>query len=161
MWSERAKDILERIDPLLQGMGMKIIDMRIPSAEGNTLRIYMDRTEGDNPVSVDDCAEVSRVISDYLDTEDIFDFSYNLEISSPGIDRPVRRWEDLESCVGKYVRVKTRQRISGGKKFSGVLKDIDDENSRFSVDTGKKTIWIGRYNVKRMNLIWEGDNNGA
>lgn len=161
MWSERAKDILEKIDPLVQGMGMKIIEMRIPAAEGSTFRIYMDRTDSAKSVSVDDCAEVSRVISDYLDTEDMFPFSYNLEVSSPGIDRPVRRWEELENYLGKKVRVKTRQRISGGKKFNGILKDVDNENNRFSVDTGKEVIWLGRYNVKRMNLIWEGDSNGA
>ena len=111
------------------------------------LRIFIDRDGG---VTVDDCAAVSRVVSALLDERDFIEAHYTLEVSSPGIARPLRRQKDFERYAGEAVKVTTVTPIEGRKRFTGVLRGIDDGLVGVEVDGTEFRIHVE--NVKHASL---------
>lgn len=104
------------------------------------LRVYIDHPEG---VTLDRCEEVSRLLSEALDAQEILDQAYNLEVSSPGVDRPLTKFADFERFVGERIFVKTRTAVDGRKTFVGKLLlasdqrievELEDENTTQSLD---------------------------
>lgn len=120
--------IWELAAPLAQSEGMEIIDIEFRQEGrrgGRVLRLYLDKEGGTN---VDDLSRVSRQLSDLLDAHDAIDGAYTLELSSPGINRPLKKPEHFSRYVGKRVRVRTREMIEGRRSFLGVLEGVFDEN---------------------------------
>jgi ribosome maturation factor RimP len=116
--------VWELAAPLAQAEGMEIIDIELRhegTRGGRILRVYLDKEGGPN---VDDLSRVSRQLSDLLDTHDAVDGAYTLEVSSPGINRPLRRPEHFTRFVGKRVRVRTRDMINGRRSFLGILRSV-------------------------------------
>jgi ribosome maturation factor RimP len=116
--------VWELAAPLAQAEGMEIIDIELRhegTRGGRILRVYLDKEGGPN---VDDLSRVSRQLSDLLDTHDAVDGAYTLEVSSPGINRPLRRPEHFVRFVGKRVRVRTRDLINGRRSFLGILRSV-------------------------------------
>jgi ribosome maturation factor RimP len=120
--------IVERVwrlaAPLAAQEGMEIIDVefrREGGRAGRVLRLYLDKEGGPN---MDDISRVSRALSNLLDAEDAIDAAYTLEVSSPGINRPLKRPEHFARFVGKRIRVRTRDMIEGRRSFLGILSDI-------------------------------------
>jgi ribosome maturation factor RimP len=110
--------------PLAAQEGMEIIDIefrREGGRAGRVLRLYLDKQGGP---SVDDISRVSRALSDVLDLETAIDTAYTLEVSSPGINRPLRRPEHFSRVVGKRVRVRTREEVNGRRSFLGILSEV-------------------------------------
>jgi len=157
MWSTRGKEILIKLEPLAEGMGLKIVEMDLPNGQNGIFRVYVDSLEEGKKVTVDECAKFSPLISDYLDTFDPFPFRYYLEVSSPGLDRPLRRWDEMARFIGKKIRVVLREKLDNRRKFTGVLMDVDDEHNLFTIKENGKDFKIGREMVKRINIVWEGD----
>jgi ribosome maturation factor RimP len=117
--------LIEMFEPAVTGMGYELVDVELVGSGGNrTVRLYIDSESG---VTVDDCAAVSEVISDLLDEEDPIPEAYNLEVSSPGVDRPLRRREDYDRFSGETVKVKTYGPVSGQRSFTGTLLGIEAE----------------------------------
>ncbi len=157
MWGARERALVEKLEPVAAAKGLTIIEVELPHRAGDVLRIYVDRRDG-TAVTVDDCAALSPIVSAFLDTQEGFDFRYHLEISSPGLDRPVRRWEELPRFVGKRVQVALAEKIEGRRKVTGRLEMVDGEGGSFSVRTEEgAVVTIARGWVKRINLIWEGE----
>jgi ribosome maturation factor RimP len=120
--------IVERVwrlaAPLAAQEGMEIIDIefrRESGRAGRVLRLYLDKEGGP---SMDDISRVSRALSDLLDAENAIDTAYTLEVSSPGINRPLTRPEHFARFVGKRIRVRTRDLIAGRRSFLGILSDV-------------------------------------
>jgi ribosome maturation factor RimP len=116
--------VWELAAPLAQGEGMEIVDIEFrPEGTwgGRVLRLYMDKEGGP---SVDDLSRVSRRLSDLLDSEDAIAGAYTLEVSSPGINRPLKKPEHFARFVGKRIRVRTRDTIDGRRSFVGVLGQV-------------------------------------
>ena len=120
--------IVERVwrlaAPLAAQEGMEIIDIefrREGGRAGRVLRLYLDKEGGPN---VDDISRVSRALSDVLDAENAIDAAYTLEVSSPGINRPLKRPEHFVRFLGKRIRVRTRDMIEGRRSFLGILSDV-------------------------------------
>lgn len=120
--------IVERVwrlaAPLAAQEGMEIIDIefrREGGRAGRVLRLYLDKEGGPN---VDDISRVSRALSDVLDAENAIDTAYTLEVSSPGINRPLKRPEHFARFVGKRIRVRTRDMIEGRRAFLGILSGV-------------------------------------
>jgi ribosome maturation factor RimP len=110
--------------PLAAQEGMEIIDIefrREGGRAGRVLRLYLDKEGGPN---MDDISRVSRALSELLDSEDAIDTAYTLEVSSPGINRPLRRPEHFARFVGKRIRVRTRDLIDGRRSFLGILSKV-------------------------------------
>jgi ribosome maturation factor RimP len=122
------------VEPHVKGAGLDLVELewtRDPS--GWLMRVYMDRPGVDPsdpstgvPVSFEDCERVSRDISAALDVADVISHTYRLEVSSPGIDRPLRRTQDFQRFTGQKVKVRTTDAVDGRKNFSGTIRDAHD-----------------------------------
>lgn len=112
-----------------------------------TLRIFVDKEGG---VTIDDCAELSRYLSAYLDVQDVLTTEYVLEVSSPGIDRPVRKESDFERFRGEQIRVQTVSPVEGKSRFRGVLAGFDD--GLISVESEDAVFRIHIENVRKARL---------
>jgi ribosome maturation factor RimP len=116
--------IWELAAPLAEGEGMEIVDVEFRpegSRGGRVLRLYLDKEGG---LSVDDLTRVSRRLSELLDAEDAVEGAYTLEVSSPGINRPLKKPEHFTRFVGKRIRVRTRDMIDGRRSFLGILAQV-------------------------------------
>ncbi len=146
--------IEELVTPTLMGMGMALVRVRISGARNPTLQIMIER-EDDRLVSVDDCAQASRSISALLDTDDPLSGSYTLEVSSPGIDRPLVRLRDFERFAGFEAKVELRAPVSGRKRFRGRLMGIIDDVVLLSTEAGKAELPIEE--IEKAKLIMTDD----
>jgi ribosome maturation factor RimP len=116
--------VWELAAPLAEKEAMEIVDIEFRhegSRGGRVLRLYLDKEGGPN---VDDLSRVSRELSDLLDSENTVEGAYTLEVSSPGINRPLRRREHFARFVGKRIRVRTRDMINGRRSFLGMLEEV-------------------------------------
>jgi len=131
-----AKRVADMIEPVLESLGYRIVRVRLMGAGGQTLQVMAERPDGS--MSIEDCERVSRAISPLLDVEDPIEGSYRLEVSSPGIDRPLVRPEDFERWTGHEAKVELRSALDGRKRFRGVLQGIQDMKVRLLLPAAKK-----------------------
>lgn len=136
------------LQPLLDEQHIELVDIELKKeAGGKTLRIYLDKPGG---ISVDDCAEVSRELGVQLDVNDVIEGSYTLEVSSPGLRRPLRKESDFERFAGKKVKIKTTQPFENRRNFKGDLVGIDE--SVVSVNVDGKLYRLPMDSIKKANL---------
>ena len=132
--------IWELAAPLAETQGLEIIDielMREGSRTGRVLRLYLDKEGGPN---MDNLSQVSRELSALLDVHDVVEGSYTLEVSSPGINRPLKRPEHFKSFIGKRVRVRTRELVQGRRSFLGPLLDVMSDKIALNQDGARVEI---------------------
>lgn len=128
--ADTAQRIERLIEPALVAMGYELVRVAMQGGESRaTLQIMAERKDG-VAMSVDDCADISRAISALLDVEDPITSAYTLEVSSPGIDRPLVKRADFERFAGFEARIETLQPVAGRKRFRGRLMGIDGEDVR-------------------------------
>jgi len=118
----RLADILT---PLIEGMGFELVRIRLMSGKTMTLQIMAERPEGG--IEVDQCAEISTAVSALMDVEDPIEDNYTLEVSSPGIDRPLTRLKDFDTWQGYEAKLETEELIDGRRRFKGELAGIDGD----------------------------------
>ena len=133
-------DIIEKVKPLiyniLQENKIELVDITYRrESGGNVLRILADTDSG---ITIGECARMNNVISDALDVSNLMEDRYIIEISSPGLDRPLKAKSDFLKARGKNVRVHTYTPVENRKEFAGKLEDIDDEKMSISIDNGIK-----------------------
>ena len=133
-------DILRRIEDIVQptvtGMGFELVRVSMSRA-GGTLQIMIEPADG-RPMDVEDCATLSRALSAVLDVEDPISGAYTLEVSSPGIDRPLTRPKDYERWAGHLARVETAQPIDGRRRFKGTLVGLEDGTVKLKLEDGQE-----------------------
>lgn len=118
--------IAASISPALLNLGYTLIEQEFLFEHGQLiLRLYIDKPEGG--VTVSDCERASRTVEDMLDAENFIDGPYNLEVSSPGLDRPLKSAKDFESHCGKIVRIKTNEPIEGRSNYKGTVEAVRDD----------------------------------
>ncbi len=150
---DRIKKLWTTLEPYVNDQGFEIIELEF-SSYGKTpvLRIYIDGLEGTNrKVTLDDCASVSQVLSNVLDTVDMEEETYILEVSSPGFDRPLRREKDFIKYKGECVKVQTEMPIDGRKVYKGILQGI--EEGMVIIDVDGNLVRVHLENLKRANLV--------
>ena len=119
---------------MLPGMDLELIEVQYrQEGEGWVLRLFIDGPEG---VGVDHCAKVSREVSDFLDVEDLIPQAYQLEVSSPGLERQLHDTADFERYAGKKARIKVRHPIDGQKVFIGLIGKADEEAVELLLEDG-------------------------
>jgi ribosome maturation factor RimP len=124
------------IAPSLDAMGYELVRVQLQGQQRLTLQIMADRKDG-AMMAVEDCADISRALSALLDVEDPITGAYTLEVSSPGIDRPLTRAKDFEQWAGFETKLEAIQPIEGRKRFRGKLLGLDDAgNVRLAIETG-------------------------
>ena len=127
---ETLDRLWEMVEPLAAGQGLEVVDveLRHEGSSGRVLRVYLDRVGGpDEAPGVDDLGRVSRELGDLLDVYDVVAGSYTLEVSSPGLDRPLRKPEHFARFVGRRVRIHAGELIGGRRNFRGPLHDAGGE----------------------------------
>ena len=148
------KEIERLIEPVLAEMGIDLVDMEYRSGQGRrVLRIYVDRPTG---INLDDCAMVSREIGNLLDVKDLLQHHYVLEVSSPGLNRPLKREKDFLRAIGQKVKVKTSVPLKGRKNFSGVLQSF--ENGMLQLKLDDTVVQIPEEDVKKASLEFDFKN---
>lgn len=139
------------IEPTLQDMGYELVRVLVQGTKRQTLQVMADRADG-APMTVDDCAAISRTLSAVLDVEDPIPGPYNLEISSPGIDRPLTRPKDFDDWAGFDAKVETDTLIGGRRRFTGRLLGLDEEdNVRLVAEDGEHR--LPRVRIAKAKLV--------
>ncbi len=123
------------IEPVLVGMGFRLVRVRLLNLNGLTLQIMTERNDG--TMTVEDCEEVSMAISPVLDVEDPIDKAYHLEVSSPGIDRPMVRKSDFQRWIGHIVKCETSILVESRKRFRGKIVAVNDDG--FTIERDEAT----------------------
>lgn len=112
--------------PIVEQNGFELVDVEYVKEGGNWyLRAYIDKPGG---IQVDDCEKVSRQLSEFLDEKDYIDEAYILEVSSPGLGRPLKKEKDFKRSIGEKVEIRTYRMIDKQKEFTGVLKSYDKDS---------------------------------
>ncbi|MFZ5708986.1 MAG: ribosome maturation factor RimP [Pseudomonadota bacterium] len=139
--------LAEIVAPAIEGLGFELVRVRLMGGNTKTLQIMADRPEGG--IDVEDCAKISTAVSAILDVEDPIEDNYHLEISSPGIDRPLTRLKDFDLWEGWEARIETSEQIDGRKRLKGTLRGTEDgevlveiENQGAQVVIGLKFDWL-------------------
>jgi ribosome maturation factor RimP len=137
-----AADIAAIVEPVLEDMGFRLVRVKVQGG-GTADRIVQLMTERpDGSITIDDCEAISKGISPVLDVADPISGAYRLEISSPGIDRPLVRPSDFEDWSGHEARIELTEPIGGRKRFKGVLEGFEDGEVRIQADTGEHGVQL-------------------
>jgi ribosome maturation factor RimP len=125
-------ELAKLLEPTIERLGYELSDLEVKlGGRGGVVRIFIDRQDG---ISLDDCESVSQAVSALLDVEDPLPGQYNLEVSSPGLDRKLTKVEHFQRFAGETVKVQMRFPIEGRKRFRGTLVSSNDENIVVEVD---------------------------
>jgi ribosome maturation factor RimP len=122
------------VGPVIQDMGYELVRVRLMGGKSKTLQIMADRPEGG--IEVEDCAKISTAVSAVLDVEDPLDDAYTLEVSSPGIDRPLTRMKDFDAWAGYEAKIETTELIDGRRRFRGVLAGTENDEVLLEIEEG-------------------------
>lgn len=122
-------------EPVIAGMGYRLVRVRISAADGCTLQVMAERPDGS--LTIEDCEDISRVLSPVLDVADPIDRAYRLEISSPGIDRPLVRRSDFEKHAGHLAKIEMNVPADGRKRFRGILLGVEGDAARIRLEDAK------------------------
>jgi ribosome maturation factor RimP len=119
-------------EPVIEALGYRLVRVKVSGADGCTVQVMAERPDGD--MSVEDCEAVSRALSPVLDVQDPIERAYRLEVSSPGIDRPLVRKSDFERYTGHLAKIEMEVPIEGRKRFRGKLSGTEGEAARLTRD---------------------------
>ncbi len=141
-----AKTAIDRrladiITPVIEGMGFELVRVRLMGGKTRILQIMADKPDGG--IDVDDCGEISTAVSAVMDVEDPIEDNYVLEVSSPGIDRPLTRLKDFANWSGWEARIETTELIDGRRRFKGALAGIEGDEVLIEIEEGGETLTIG------------------
>lgn len=142
--SAMDRRLSEIITPVIEDMGYELVRVRLMSGKEMTLQIMADRPQGG--IEVDDCAAISNAVSAVLDVEDPILDAYTLEVSSPGIDRPLTRLKDFDAFEGYDAKLETAEPIDGRRRFKGVLSGVEGDEVLINVPgdgAGTEEVTIG------------------
>ena len=149
MYESKTEEILT---PILQELDFELVDVEYVK-EGSLwyLRAYIDKPGG---IEVDNCADVSRKLSEILDADDFIEGSYILEVSSPGLGRPLKKEKDYLRSLGKEVEIRTYKAINKQKEFRGILENYDTETVTIA-DDGKEQEVFSKKDIALIRLAFD------
>ena len=127
-----AAEIAALAEPVIGELGLRLVRVKISAQSGTTVQIMADRPDGS--ISVDDCASISRRLSPLLDAHDPVPGGYTLEVSSPGIDRPLVRPSDFEDWAGFEAKIELKELVDGRRRFRGILEGYEDGEARLRIE---------------------------
>lgn len=139
----KAAEIAALAEPVLDELGFRLVRVKVSGRDGGTVQIMAERPDG--TMSVEDCAEVSRRLSPLFDAYDPLPGEYHLEVSSPGVDRPLVRPSDFETWAGHEAKIELNELVDGRKRFRGEIEGFEDGEVRLKValEEGAKPEVIG------------------
>jgi ribosome maturation factor RimP len=145
-----VRDLSELFEPVVESMGYELVGVEFLGDGGyGTLRVYIDRDSG---VNLDDCAAISHQISGILDVEEPIKQAYDLEVSSPGIDRPLFKLADFERFAGNTARIKLAAGLLGRKNFKGELQGVAD-SKLVTIEVDGEVFDLPYADIAKANLV--------
>lgn len=149
--SEIIKKVSDLAGSFLSGMGLELYDVEYSDVSGQ-LRVFIQRPQAG--VSMGDCANVSRKLSEELDKEDLIESAYMLEVSSPGLDRPLKKETDYQRSLGRLAKMKLVQPVAGSYELTGRLLEYREGTVKMAIE-GQEPIWIPLSQIKKARLELE------
>lgn len=139
------------VTPIIQELGLELVDVEyIKEGAHWYLRLYIDKEEG---IDLDDCSNVSHAVSELLDKNDPIPQAYMLEVSSPGLERPLKKVEDFIRFQGKLIRIRTKEPFQGYREFTGYLAGL--ENDEIILEYEKEKVQLPKNIIDKANLAFE------
>jgi ribosome maturation factor RimP len=135
-----ASDLAVLVEPVLDSLGFRLVRIEVSGREGKTVQIMAERPDG--TITIDDCEAISRALSPLLDVQDIVGDAYRLEISSPGIDRPLVRPSDFVDWAGSEAKIELSTPIDGRKRFRGRIEGFENGEALIEVDLGEEGLKV-------------------
>jgi ribosome maturation factor RimP len=149
--SNTAAEVADLVEPILADMCFELVDTEFVHSHGKwALRLTIDKEGG---VTIDDCARVSRELGHHLDVKELIPHPYVFEVSSPGLNRPLKKEKDLLRSVGKRIKVRMRTPVQGRRTYVGSLSDF--AQGFLHLDLGEKQVALPWAEVEKANLIYE------
>lgn len=149
MSSKRTEMIKEMLEPAVNAVGMELWGVEFLSqGRHSILRVYID---SDNGVTIDNCEAASHQVSGVLDVEDPISGEYNLEVSSPGMDRPLFTFDQFSRYVGELIKVRLQMAVDGMRNFTGKLVQAENDSLTFEVESQQLTVSINQ--IDKANLV--------
>ncbi len=146
-----VSQVQELIEPAVTALGYELWGIQLLSqGRHSTLRIYIDKPEG---INVDDCAAVSHQVSGILDVEDPIKSQYTLEVSSPGMERPLFKLEQYQRYVGVDIALRLRSPVEGRRKFSGLLKAVEADNIIVRIEDEDEEYVLPFESIDKANIV--------
>ncbi len=149
MYEQKTEEIL---NPMVEKHGFELVDVEYVKEGGNWyLRAYIDKPGG---ITVDDCEVISRELSDKLDEKDFVEDAYILEVSSPGLGRPLKKEKDFERSLGEEVEVRTYRAVNRQKEFTGILKAYDKDSITIEMEN-EEEMTFARTDIALVRLAFD------
>lgn len=146
--------LAEVVTPTIEGMGFELVRVRLMGGQTKTLQLMCERPNGG--IEVDDCARISTAVSAVLDVEDPLVEAYTLEVSSPGIDRPLTRLKDFDMWSGYEARIETTELIDGQRRFKGLLQGTEGDEVLIEIESNKSDDGTGLVTIG-LKFDWLSD----
>jgi len=146
-----TQSVIELIEPSLLAKGLELVDVEFKKEGKNwVLRVFIDKEGG---VTLEDCQKISSFVGDLVEVEEVIEPAYTMEVSSPGLNRVLKKEKDFIRFSGKKIGVQCHAPLNGRKKFTGILKDFKNQSIHLEVDGQLQIIPIHR--VAKANLVIE------
>lgn len=146
--------LLAFIESVLLPMGYRAVDLDCRVSGRSLLRLFIEKTENSSQVTLDDCVNVSRTLEPLIEEKKFFSAAYELEVSSPGLDRRLRKITDFQSSLGKEIKIAFCESVEGlGAQTRGVLKDV--EKGRVHLQVSGKDFWVNINQIKKAQTVWQ------
>jgi len=143
--------VSDLVGPILDGLGYELVDVEYVTSSGRwVLRLTIDNEPG---VTLDDCARVSREIGDLIDVKEIINHEYVLEVSSPGLNRPLKKEKDFIQAIGKKIKVKTKTPVEGRRNYTAYLNRFEDGFLFLEMDGTVVSLPLRK--VDKANILYE------
>lgn len=127
-----AREVADLAEPVLEELGFRLVRVKVSGRDGGTVQVMAERTEGQ--MTIDDCAAISRKVSALLDARDPMPGGYRLEVSSPGIDRPLVRPSDFSASIGHEAKVELKELVDGRKRFRGRIEGVENGEALLRIE---------------------------
>jgi ribosome maturation factor RimP len=148
------KKVTQLIEPVLEEMGFELVDVEYRSERGRwILRIYADSEGG---ITVDDCARLSRQVGNLIDVKEVIAHEYVLEVSSPGLNRPLKKERDFLQSIDKKIKVRTISPVDGRSRFTGYLRKIHEDTLHIEVDGN--LVALPLRSIDKANIVYSFDS---
>lgn len=143
-----AGELRSSLEPTIEGLGYELVYVTLVEAKRRFLRMFIDAPGG---ITLSDCEQVSKKISDKLDVDNLIEGEYILEVSSPGLDRPLAKLEHFQNSIGKEIQIKMQRLKEGRKKFRGVLTEVSEAGAIIECDAKLYNLFFA--DMHKANLI--------
>jgi ribosome maturation factor RimP len=141
----------ELVTPIIEAGGYELVDVEyVKEGSDYYLRVYADKEGG---ITIDDCVEISRALEAKLDEKDFIEEAYILEVSSPGLTRPLKKEKDFKRSLGRLVDLKLYKAVNGQKEYEGRLAAFDENSLQLTVND--ETVTINRNDISMIRLAFE------